>query len=228
MDTAAEPGTAARVRLPTPANRPGPSLGGGTYGSATEPITLGSGGGSNGGGAGGPGGAGGGAIRLTVAGTLQLDGAISANGLAGESQRGSGAGGSIWITANTLTGSGSVSALGGGASAEGAAGGGGRIAIYTYSTAGFDTNHISFAGAAGPGTLQFGYPPPRLSIEVAGSALRVSWRTGNGATYQVWSTPNFTTWSPYGPLRAGTGGILTQDCPMTNSPGLFFRVQMEN
>ena len=36
------------------------------------------------------------------------------------------------------------------------------------------------------------------------------------------------TWSPYGPLRAGTGGILTQDCPMTNSPGLFFRVQMAN
>ena len=95
---------------------PRPASGGGTYGSATEPITLGSGGGSNGGGAGGPGGAGGGAIRLTVAGTLQLDGAISANGLAGEPQRGSGAGGSIWITADTLAGSGSVSALGGGAS----------------------------------------------------------------------------------------------------------------
>ena len=207
---------------------PQPVFGGGTYGSATEPITLGSGGGANGGGAGGPGGAGGGAIRLTVAGTLQLDGAILANGLAGEPQRGSGAGGSIWITADTLAGSGSVSALGGGASAYGAAGGGGRIAIYTYSTAGFDTNHISFAGAAGPGTLLFGYPPPRPSVEVAGSALRVSWRTGSGASYQLWSTPNFTTWSPYGPLRAGTGGILTQDCPMTNSPGLFFRVQMAN
>ena len=207
---------------------PHPAPGGGTYGSATEPITLGSGGSSNGGGAGGPGGAGGGAIRLTVAGTLQLDGAILANGLAGEPQRGSGAGGSIWITADTLAGTGSVSALGGEASANGAAGGGGRIALYTYSTAGFDTNHISFAGAAGPGTLQFGYPPPRPTAERSGSALRVSWRTGSGASYQLWSTTNFTAWSPYGLLRAGTGGILTQDCPMTNSPGFFFRVHMEN
>jgi hypothetical protein len=207
---------------------PKPAPGGGTYGSATEPTTLGSGGGANGGGAGGPGGAGGGAIRLTVAGILQLDGTILANGLAGEAQRGSGAGGSIWITADTLAGSGSVSALGGQAAWYGAAGGGGRIAIYTYSMAGFDTNHISSAGAAGAGTLQFGYPPPHPSAEVAGSALRVSWRTGNGANYQLWSTPDFTTWSPYGPLRAGTGGILMQDCPKTNSSGLFFRVQMEN
>ena len=207
---------------------PKPAPGGGTYGSATEPTTLGSGGGANGGGAGGPGGAGGGAIRLTVAGALQLDGTILANGLAGEPQRGSGAGGSIWITADTLAGTGSVSALGGGASTAGAAGGGGRIAIDTYSKAGFDTNHISYAGAAGAGTLQFGYPPARPGVEVAGSALRVSWRTGNGATYQLWSTPDLKNWSPYGPLRTGTGGFLIQDCPMTNSPSLFFRVHMEN
>jgi hypothetical protein len=180
----------------------GPAPGGGTYGSSSEPVTLGSGGGA-------AGGSGGGALRLTVNGVLHLDGSFSANGL-------------------VSAGRGSVSALGSAATDYGAAGGGGRIAIYTYSTAGFDTNHISAAGAAGLGTLVFSYPPPVPVAETVGAALRVSWRTGNGGTYQLWSTPDFTTWSPYGPLRAGTGDILTQDCPMTNSPGLFFRVQMGN
>ena len=202
--------------------------GGGTYGSASEPVTLGSGGGKNGGGAGGPGGAGGGAIRLSIAGTLQLDGIISANGITGEPQRGSGAGGSIWITADTLVGNGSISALGGATSVAGAAGGGGRIALYAYSTAGFNLNHISSAGAAGLGTLVFNYPPPFPTTEVVGSALRLTWRTGSGTNYQVWSTPDLVNWSLFGPLRAGTGGNLMQDCPMTNSPGLFFRVQMGN
>jgi hypothetical protein len=200
--------------------------GGGTYGSATAPVTLGSGGGSPD--YGGVGGAGGGAIRLTVAGALQLDGAISANGLTtGVNYSGSGSGGSIWITADSLTGNGSVSALGGVAASYGAAGGGGRIAIYTYSTAGFDTNHISVAGA-GMGTLVFGFPPPCPNAEVVGSTLRLAWHAGNEGNYQVWSSPDLVNWSLYGPVRAGTGDILTQDCPMTNSPSMFFRVQLGN
>ena len=195
--------------------------GGGTYGSSNQPVTLGSGGGSP---SSGSGGSGGGALRLIVNGSLHLDGTFSANGLVSPSfGGGSGAGGSIWITASALVGNGSISALGGPAEPYGAAGGGGRIAINTYSTAGFDTNHIS-----GFGTLVFGYPPPYPSVEADGSTLRVSWRTGSGASYQLWSTPDFTTWSPYGPPRTGTGGILTQDCPMTNNPGLFFRVGMGN
>jgi hypothetical protein len=208
----------------SPGNPPIVAPGGGTYGSSNAPITLGSGGARTSGGGGG--GAGGGAIKLTVAGTLQLDGAISANGLTGVTYSGSGSGGSIWISADSLTGIGSVSALGGAASSCGAAGGGGRIAIDTYSTAGFDTNHISITGAAGWGSLVFGYPPPQPNAEVAGSALQLSWHAGNGANYQVWSSPDLINWSLYGPVRVGTGGILTQDCPMTNSPAMFFRVQL--
>jgi hypothetical protein len=200
------------------------NAGGGTYGSSNAPITLGSGGGHS---SFDIGGAGGGAIRLTVAGTLQLDGVISANGLSAVTYGGSGSGGSLWITADTLTGSGSINALGGAAASYGAAGGGGRIALNTYSMVGFDTNHISAAGAE-MGTLVYGYPPPQPNAAVVGSALRLAWHAGNGGSYQVWSSPDLVNWSLYGPVRAGTGDILTQDCPMTNSPALFFRVQLGN
>jgi hypothetical protein len=105
------------------------------------------------------------------------------------------------------------------------ASGGGCIALYTYSTAGFDTNHISAAGAA-MGTLVFGCPPPCAKVEVVGSALRLFWRAGSVGSYQVWSSPDLVNWSLYGPVRSGTGDILTQDCPMTHSPCLFFRVQL--
>jgi hypothetical protein len=72
---------------------------------------------------------GGGIVRLT-AGTLQLDGAIRANGVF-ENDR-SGAGGSVWITATTLAGDGTVDANG--ADVNGnyyslGAGGGGAIAV---------------------------------------------------------------------------------------------------
>ncbi|MGA2854030.1 MAG: hypothetical protein ABSE90_07875 [Verrucomicrobiota bacterium] len=200
----------------------GPAPGGVTYGSSREPVTLGSGGG------GGAGASGGGALRLIVNGTLYLDGTFSANGLDSSGSSGGGAGGSVWITADSLTGDGSVQANGGATAPYGAAGGGGRIAIYTYSTAGFDTNHISTAGGVGggTGTQVLGYPTPRPNAEVVGSALRLAWHAGDGSNYQVWSSPDLVNWSLYGPVQVGTGGILTQDCPMTNSPGLFFRVQM--
>ena len=208
-----------------------PGQGGGTYGSATEPIALGSGGGGSDYGSGG---AGGGAIRLTVAGTLQLDGAISANGLTGAMLAGSGSGGSIWITAGTLAGSGSVSALGGGAGVDGAAGGGGRIALYlTQTTFGGTINAAGGLGLQNSGegtiyTVSGPPPPPCPNAAVVGSALRVSWSTGCGGRYQVWSSPDLVHWSLYGPVQAGTSGILTLDCPMTNSPALFFQVQLGN
>ena len=66
------------------------AYGGNTYGSVTAPTELGSGGG----GSSSPllGGAGGGAIRLTVTGTLEVDGRISARGLAGTGSGGGGLG----------------------------------------------------------------------------------------------------------------------------------------
>jgi len=104
------------------------ALGGNTYDSITSPISPGSGGGAY---SPSVGGAGGGAIWLSVKGTLQVVGVISANGGNGSgSGGGGGSGGSIWLAVGTLSGSGSITANGGnGAAAIGGGGGGGRIYI---------------------------------------------------------------------------------------------------
>jgi hypothetical protein len=107
------------------------SPGGPTYGSASQPVDRGSGGGAGS----SPGSEGGGAIRLTVARTLTIDGQLSANGNPGlQDDVGGGSGGSIWLAANSLAGSGTIAANGGvGELYDGGGGGGGRIAIYSRS-----------------------------------------------------------------------------------------------
>jgi hypothetical protein len=139
--------------------------GGNSYGSIFSPGELGSGGGGNPSQDyyGSPGSPGGGAVRLTVGGTLSLDGIISANGADTPPEGGGGgSGGSIWLTVGTMTGSGSISANGGSANPLlGGGGGGGRVAIY-YSTNLF-TGAISAHGgdgakAGGAGTI-YSQPP---------------------------------------------------------------------
>jgi uncharacterized repeat protein (TIGR01451 family) len=105
--------------------------GGTTYGSATRPVDLGSGGAND---ADGLGGLGGGAIRLIVSNALNNNGFISANGGIGEGNAGGGSGGSLWIIAKTLTGTGSFKADGGDGGYGAGGGGGGRIAIYYQSS----------------------------------------------------------------------------------------------
>ena len=87
----------------------------------TSPISIGS----------GAGGSGGGALQMMVSGRLNLDGAISANGMQGlDAGNGGGAGGSLWLTVGGLSGAGRISADGGaGDLPNGGGGGGGRIAI---------------------------------------------------------------------------------------------------
>ncbi len=126
------------------------AAGGTNYGSLTQPVHRGSGGGVGSGTIPGGGGEGGGAIRLIVGGTLTLDdGRLSANGSAGlQDDSGGGAGGSIWVTASAITGSGSITADGGaGELFNGGGGGGGRIAIYSLANA--FTGSVSVAGGAG-------------------------------------------------------------------------------
>ena len=74
----------------------------------------------------------GGAVRLTVAGTLRVEGAISSNGRRSgvDTGDGAGSGGSVWLTVGSLTGGGSITAW-----EEARWGGGGRIAIYQTATA---------------------------------------------------------------------------------------------
>lgn len=110
-------------------------LGGGSYGSIVNPVTIGSGasGYHN------TGGYGGGAVKLVVAGTLTVNGTISAKGGDGDVYGGTyggggGSGGSIWIVATSLLGdAGNIIADGGNAggnNVKGGGGGGGRVALY--------------------------------------------------------------------------------------------------
>jgi hypothetical protein len=127
------------------------AYGGITYGSVTAPTESGSGGGGYTGTQVPPaaGGAGGGAIRLTVTGTLQVDGTVSARGLAGTGpSAGGGSGGSINLTVGTLAGSGLISANGGAGNAYGGGGGGGRIAV-VYTTANAFSGLMSAYGGGG-------------------------------------------------------------------------------
>ncbi len=89
------------------------------YGSATEPVTHGSGAFLNGGGA----------LKLIVNDTLTVNGVVSAD--ADTSAYWScGAGGSIWIDTTTLAGTNGTISANGGYSTNRKSGGGGRIAVY--------------------------------------------------------------------------------------------------
>ena len=90
------------------------------YGSVECPITLGSSGWT----------AGGGAVRLSVDGTLTVDGEVNASGGDGGDYY-NGAGGSVWFTCGALAGSGSVKAHGGCPYGNNynLGGGGGRVSV---------------------------------------------------------------------------------------------------
>lgn len=144
----------------------GTSAGGGpTYGALTQPDNIGSGGGIDGSGLNI---GGGGAIKLVVAGTLTINGPLSANGgtsFTGTSDVGSGSGGSIWLTAATLAGNSTASAnggMGGSSGQSSGSGGGGRIALY-YTT---DSSSVVFTAKAG------GTNSPTWVIGAAGTIYR--------------------------------------------------------
>ncbi len=125
-----------------------------TYGSVSEPTTLGSGGASR---------AGGGAAKISIAQSLTLNGSITANGLNMSScpdNAGGGAGGSVWIDftqANaSFSGSGTISANGGTSTGGSYSfcykGGGGRISITGYE----NNNYLGSISANGGGTSHYG------------------------------------------------------------------------
>lgn len=121
-----------------------------SYGSATQPNTIGSGGGQRSYAAG----HGGGAVKFIVGGRADIGGPISVNGGNGGSVdhhgSGGGSGGSVWIDANEIVGNSTISANGGNGSGDtyygdSGAGGGGRIALY-YGTSTFTLNQLSVQG----------------------------------------------------------------------------------
>lgn len=124
----------------------GEAASGPTYGSITDPVDLGSGGGLSGVSKS----SGGGALRLTVAGELRVDGTLSARGdtastLTPSYDPGGGSGGSLRVTAGSFAGTGRLEAGGGLGFDQGPGGGGGRIAV-EYASSTF-TGEMSACGA---------------------------------------------------------------------------------
>ena len=167
------------------------AFGGSSYGSATQPIDRGSGGGAGSGPLYTGGSEGGGALRIDVAGTLNVDGSISANGNPGfQDNSGGGSGGSIWITASKVTGSGMISAEGGEGELYGGGGGaGGRVAIYQPNH-GYHTNtFLGLASAFGADGAFFGDDGTVLFADV--SAPQVVSQSPSGIVSNFVSTIDF-------------------------------------
>ncbi len=186
-----------------------------TYGSVTNPVSLGSGSGGRSGHASGS--AGGGAVRLVVGGTMTVEGggSIDAEGNF-VSDQSTAAGGSVNIAANAFSGTGTINAKGGAGGSNAGTGGGGRIALVAGSgdATQFDTLTITAtAGAAAgrkgaAGTIYLKVPAQSygtLLVKNHGSAAN------NGATTAWESEANrfdeiITT--NYGVLAVGPGGVL--------------------
>lgn len=123
------------------------SAGGGTFGSYREPVTPGSSGGKAANYS--PGAAGGGALRLTVAQELVVNGRLSADGANAGEYGGGGAGGSLWIETDRLAGTGTISARGGAGEKNAGGGGGGRIALHVATDA-FTGTVVACGGPGNP------------------------------------------------------------------------------
>jgi large repetitive protein len=127
-----------------------------TYGSVTNPVSLGSGCESRGSTAQGRNG--GGAVILTIAENFVLTGNIIAEGDY-LSDYAAGSGGSINITAKTFSGSGTLSTKGGPGLSNAGGAGGGRIAVIATSGDNTQFNTLNIT-AAGGGTSNGGYADP--------------------------------------------------------------------
>lgn len=227
------------------------SLGGTSYGSVSQPIEPGSGGGSNT--VSTPGGQGGGALRLIVAGPITLNGTISSNGTIGATYAGGGSGGSLFITTPSLVGTGTIKAQGGpGGPLSGGGGGGGRVAVYACNftlpfanvTAtggvGFKNGGEGsvFFGASSitittqPTSQSFNYNDALIQLSVAATTTRpggvtYQWRQRNGAGEFIPLTEGqfgryFDVTQPTLTITNATClDDATYDCLVTDSCGSF-------
>lgn len=205
------------------------------YGSLTDPAALGSGGSR--GYYGEVGGDGGGWIAIE-AGTMLVEGLISANGgTGGGNHAGCGSGGTINLVVGTLSGSGLIRANGG---AYQLGGGGGRIAI-DYDTLNLDASRIEALGGAGS---QLSYTGGNGTVFLKGPGQTYGDLVIDGYD---WSTPSDSTPMPEGytfdniilrnqarvyatapvvttgALRLLNGSVLTH--PLTFESGLVIQAQ---
>ncbi len=180
------------------------AYGGTGYGSLTSPTDFGSGGANYV--SPGFGSSGGGAIHFNVAGTLVINGRISANGTAGLGDgSGGGSGGSVWVNAGTLAGAGLISANGGNGSGiglyAGGGGGGGRISIQSGFNLFFGTTSarggggVAWGGAGTIHTSGFNQTSPQLLVDNGGAG-------GTNTTVTLFTSPTVD-------LTVQGGAVLT-------------------
>ncbi len=183
------------------------------YGSITQPVSLGSGGGNGQSGA-TSGGAGGGVLHLTAS-TINIltGGFIQANGGDSGGRAGGGSGGSLWISTQTLTGQGNITASGGFAYDSGGAGGGGRIALYYNDKSGFAGSILATGN-----TVQYQYPGSQyggagtIYFQQTGAALGDLLIDNGGSSGRITTLPNDITLANLTIQRQAwvvpTGGLL--------------------
>ncbi len=195
-------------------------IGGAMYGASTLlPLIGGSGGGGGGGGlnfGGSGGGGGGGALLIASSGTVNVSGAIKANGgnsgaafgIDAGASGGAGSGGAIRIIATTIAGDGVINAMGGNGGDDYGAGDGGRIRLEAENITRTRSTSPAFTVAA-PGSLFVAGLPSLLITSVAGVNVTV----GTDLTLSA-DTPNpvavtFTTTGV--PLGSTISLVVTPD-----------------
>lgn len=87
---------------------------------------------------------------------LEIDGDLSADGLAGKFHNGGGSGGSLWIYTNIIKGYGRIKANGGAGSNLGGGGSGGRIAVYFQKNETFSSFSYRAHGGMGESNYEVG------------------------------------------------------------------------
>jgi RHS repeat-associated protein len=140
------------------------------------------------------GGAGGGLARIS-ADTLQLDGAILANGVGPGGNAAGGSGGGIRLDVRALSGTGTIRSHGGYGDWDGGSGSGGRVAIYCDTAREFDLARVT----AYPGDA------PRSSMGGAGTIYFKE--TGREAVLRI-DNGNLAAKSGYTPLGVATNSVF--------------------
>lgn len=175
-----------------------------TYGTATAPTSLGSG---------GYGSSGGGAVKLTINGNFSNSGQIRAQGTGG-GVLGTGSGGSIWVNftgaSSTWSGTGSIIASGGSESNSSYGNGaGGRIAVTGYVTDTHSGTPQTFSGGGAGKKGAAGTVYTKSASQTNGS-LRID-NNGNTPEAGIYTRSGITnlTLDGYSSLIGGTFEIPT-------------------
>lgn len=203
-------------------------VGAAVYGSSTNPVDLGSGGGYR---CCTTPGSGGGAIRLLVSGTLTNNGVISANGGSTASGgAGGGAGGSVNIMANTIAGTGTITATGGNGGGGDGSGSGGRIALLYTTNSGFNLAQVTanagtYDHLGAPGTIVFTNQTQSVWLAPTASVLHgqptLRWFTDAGTSVNVVvaGPQSFT-------LVSGASGISYANLDTTTVPDGAYELRL--